>query len=77
MTKKEIASKYKLTVQGLNKWKTTRPELYALIMSSNTQSCLNEVEKDLVEYFNQLADEEKEMYLSEMKAKAMRKKLGS
>lgn len=65
-----IAKKLKIGVSTIYQWKNTRPELYEFLLK-NSVIQKSEIEK----YFEMLDKEEQEMYLHEIKARVMRKKL--
>ena len=68
---KKISQKLKIGLSTLYQWEKTRPELYDFIINNSALQKESEIEK----IYNQLTDEEKEMYLAEMKAIVMRRKL--
>lgn len=75
MEKKELALRINVSLATLYNWEKTKPELINIINNGikleNGLIENNEIEK----YFNQLNQEEQEMYLSEIKARVLRKKL--
>ncbi len=77
MTLEEIAKEINTTRTTLYHWKKSKPKLYEIIMKYyQKESKETEDEtQELVKYFNELSKEEKEMYLAEIKARALRKKL--
>lgn len=68
---KKISQKLKIGLSTLYQWEKTRPELYEFIVNNSVIQKESEIEK----IYNQLTEEEKEMYLSEMKAIVIRRKL--
>jgi len=72
-TQEQIAKLLNITRTTLHNWKTEKPYLYKIVMQhfKKKESRLEEIE----ELFEQLDDIEKEMYLAEIKAKVLRKKL--
>jgi len=71
---KIIANSLDIGVSTLYKWKNTREKLYNYIVENyENNSTLEKTE--IEEYYNQLTEEEQEMYLAEMKARVLRRKL--
>lgn len=66
----EIAKMLKIGTSTIYQWKKTRPELYEFLLSNSVMQ-KSEIEK----YFDMLSNEEKEMYLHEIKARVLRKNL--
>lgn len=77
MNKKELAVRLDISLATLYNWEKTKPELIKLInlglKTENNEAIENE--DDIKKFFNQLSNEEQEMYLAEIKARVMRKKL--
>lgn len=66
----KIAKELKIGISTLYQWKKTRPELYEYLIRNS------EIQKnEITELFELLEKEEQEMYLTEMKARILRKKL--
>lgn len=74
---KEISSSLNIGLSTLYKWREKRKELYKIIVENYRKNSIieNKKESEIEIYFNQLNDLEKEMYLSEIKARVLRKKL--
>lgn len=66
----EIANKLKIGLSTLYQWKKTRPELYEYLMKNSTIQ-----KNEITELFEMLEKEEQEMYITEMRARILRKKL--
>lgn len=66
----ELAKSLKIGVSTIYQWKKTRPELYEFLLN-NSVIQKNEITK----YYEQLTEEEQEMYLTEIKAIIMRRNL--
>ncbi len=65
----KIAEKLKIGLSTLYQWRTTRPELYSfLVENSATQK------SEIDSLFELLDESEREMYLSEIRARVLRKK---
>ena len=79
MTQKEIARIIGKSEQTLINWRNKYPKLYEAVInyynSNENNFNISNQEKELLEYFKQLSEEEKELYISEMKARILRKKL--
>ncbi len=81
---KKIAETLKIGKSTLYQWKEKRPELYKFIIeqfqntekTENTNIKLTEKEIQLIKAIRELNEEEKELYYHEIKARALRKKLG-
>jgi len=75
LEKKELAVRINVSLATIYNWEKTKPQLISLIdkgiQLENGTAAKNEIEK----YFNQLNEQEQEMYLSEIKARVLRKKL--
>ncbi len=78
MTKKELCKFIGITEQAYYKWKKEKPNLFMILENYRTkedQYSLDNKLKELNKYFQELTEEEKEMYIAEIKARALRKKL--
>jgi DNA-binding XRE family transcriptional regulator len=75
LEKKELAKRINVSLATLYNWEKTKPELTNIIENGlkfeNGFTENNEIQK----FFNQLSEDEQEMYLSEIKARILRKKL--
>jgi acyl CoA:acetate/3-ketoacid CoA transferase alpha subunit len=74
---KIIANSLDIGISTLYKWKKTREKLFSHIVENyNKKSIIENKEKSEIEkYFNELEEIEKEMYLAEIKARVLRKKI--
>ncbi|BCD60030.1 MULTISPECIES: hypothetical protein [unclassified Nitratiruptor] len=77
----KIAEKLKIGISTLYQWKKTRPELYDFIINSfhiteNGNNKKTDIKKELCKYLEDLTQEELELYYHEIKARALRKKIG-
>jgi len=70
----KIANKLKIGKSTLYQWKKTRPELHNFLIN-NFQNIENEEKEEIVKLYEELSKEEKEYYLTEIKARVLRKKL--
>ena len=83
MTIKKIAEILGKSEQTIHNWKKTNPKLFEVVYnyfnnSNNFSNCelkLSEKEKELIESYRELNEEEKNLYYYEIKARALRKKL--
>ena len=83
---KKISEELKIGKSTLYQWKTKRPELYNFIINSfqntetnstdNNKFQISEKEKQMLISLRELEKEEQELYYHEIKARALRKKLG-
>lgn len=76
MNKKELAVKIDVSVATLYNWEKTKPELIRLINLGLKDEIIEANEEENINtYYKQLTQDEQEMYLAEMKAIVMRRKL--
>lgn len=76
MEKKELAKRIKVSLATLYNWEKTKPELIKLInLGLKIELGTPKKESEIKHYFEQLNEDEKEMYLSEIKARILRKKI--
>jgi len=76
MNKKELAVRIDVSVATLYNWEKTKPELMRLInLGLKDEKIEASDEENINTYFKQLSQDEQEMYLAEMKAIVMRRKL--
>jgi len=69
MDKKTLSKIINVNLKTIYNWEKNRPELYKYLMDCGKNK------SEIEELFEQLDDIEKEMYLSEIRAKILRKKL--
>ncbi len=74
-TTKEIAKELNIAEGTIFNWKKDKPKLYEIVMNYYSNTSNIEAKESFFEEFNQLDEEEKEMYRFEIKARVMRKKL--
>lgn len=76
MNKKELAVRIDVSVATLYNWEKTKPELIRLInLALKDEVIENNEDENINTYYKQLTQDEQEMYLAEMKAIVMRRKL--
>ncbi|EAH7563654.1 TetR/AcrR family transcriptional regulator [Campylobacter jejuni] len=76
MDKKRIAKRINVTMQTLYNWEKTKPELIKLIKYGLKYENGEEIgQNEIIKYFNELEEIEKEFYTSEIKAKVLKRKL--
>jgi len=74
-TTKEIAKELNIAEGTIFNWKKEKPKLYEIVMNFYSDTSNNEVNEDFIKDFEELNEEEKNMYRFEIKARIMRKKL--
>ena len=76
MEKKELAVRMKISLATIYNWEKTKPELMKLVkLGIKYEEGTTEKENEINILFNQLDEDEKEMYLAEIKARVLRKKI--
>ncbi|EBD1779193.1 TetR/AcrR family transcriptional regulator [Campylobacter jejuni] len=76
MNKKEISEILNIEIRTLYNWEKTRPKLYNFIFENlNLNKEKFSKMKDLIETYENLTEIEKEFYLTEMKARILKRKL--
>ena len=76
MNKKELAIRLDVSLATLYNWEKTKPELIKLVnLGLKDELAIENEEENINTYYKQLTKEEQEMYLAEMKAIVMRRKL--
>jgi len=76
MNKKELAIRLDVSLATLYNWEKTKPELIKLVnLGLKDELAIENEEENISTYYKQLTQEEQEMYLAEMKAIVMRRKL--
>ncbi|MCZ6172901.1 hypothetical protein [Campylobacter ureolyticus] len=79
MNNKEFCEKLNISEPTLYNWKRDKPFLYKILMEYKNKNLdknknLSEID-ELLKYFNDLSILEKEYYLSEIKAKVLKRKI--
>ncbi|EPH09256.1 hypothetical protein HMPREF9309_00775 [Campylobacter ureolyticus ACS-301-V-Sch3b] len=79
MNNKEFCEKLNISEPTLYNWKRDKPLLYKIVMEYKNNNLdknkdLSEID-ELLKYFNDLSILEKEYYLSEIKAKVLKRKI--
>ncbi|MCZ6175094.1 hypothetical protein O6B97_01170 [Campylobacter ureolyticus] len=79
MNNKEFCEKLNISEPTLYNWKRDKPFLYKILMEYKNNNLdknkdLSEID-ELLKYFNDLSILEKEYYLSEIKAKVLKRKI--
>lgn len=75
MNKKTLAKRINVSLATIYNWEKEKPELITLIKNGLKFEKGEIKNNDLQEYYEKLTGEEQEMYLSEIKARILRKKL--
>lgn len=77
MTNKELAEYIGITEQTIYNWKREKPNLYKIItdFKNKTINKFSKQEQEILKTFDELTEDEKEMFLYEMKARVLRRKI--
>lgn len=76
MNKKKIAETLEIELRTLYNWEKTRPKLYEFIIKAfENKNIENENNTKIIEIFSKLSEKEKEFYITDMKARILRKEL--
>jgi len=76
MEKKELAMIMDISLATVYNWEKTKPKLMELVkIGIEYKNGTIKEEQEINKYFRQLTDLEQEMYLSEIKARVIRKKI--
>ena len=77
MDKKEIAKIIKKDITTLYNWEKNNPNLYKILeFYFQKESEINPKHKELIELFDKLSEIEQEFYLSDIKARILKKEIG-
>jgi len=68
--KEELSKLTDIQIRTLYNWEEKRPKLYKFLIN-----CMKKSKSEIEELFEQLDEEEQEMYLTEMRARVLRKKI--
>lgn len=76
MNKKKIAETLEIELRTLYNWEKTRPKLYEFIIKAfENKNIENENNEKMIEIFSKLSEKEKEFYITDMKARILKKEL--
>lgn len=77
MTIREICEYINITTPTLYNWKKEKPNLYNIVMNFKNENSNNfsKVEQEIIRLFRSLNELEKEFYLSDIKARVLKKQL--
>lgn len=77
MTNKELCEYINITEPTIYAWKKNKKNLYSILMNWKNENLniLSANEQEILKIFNKLNQKEKEMYLSDMKARILRREL--
>ncbi|MDY4803588.1 TetR/AcrR family transcriptional regulator [Campylobacter sp.] len=76
MNKKKIAETLEIEIRTLYNWEKTRPKLYEFIIKAfENKNIENENNTKIIEIFSKLSEKEKEFYITDMKARILKKEL--
>ena len=83
INKAELARILDINIRTLHNWEKNRPKLFNFIINcykennnNNDNISISEKDLEIIKCLNELDDEEKNLYYHEIKARALRKKLG-
>ncbi|WP_211437288.1 TetR/AcrR family transcriptional regulator [Campylobacter curvus] len=74
INKKELAKRINVTIPTLYNWEKTKPELIKMIENSYKYEQGESDAADFLRYFYELDQSEQELYIAEIKFKALKKK---
>ena len=74
INKKELASKINVTIPTLYNWEKTKPELIKMIENSYKYEMGESDAAEFLKYFYELDKDEQELYIAEIKFKALKKR---
>lgn len=74
-TLKEIAKELNIAEGTIFNWRKEKQKLYEIVIDYYSENITVEVNEDFLNDYNELNEDEKEMYRLEIKARIMRKKL--
>lgn len=75
MDKKQIAKRIKVSLATMYNWEKTKPELIKLIEYGLKYESGEIEQNEILKYFEKLKKIEQEFYLSEIKAKVLKREL--
>lgn len=77
MEKKEIANLLDIELRTLYNWEKNNPNLYKILeFYFQKESEINPTHKELIELFDKLSEMEQQFYLSDIRARILKKKIG-
>ena len=77
MTRQELAEKLNITRNTLTNWEKNNPNLYKILeFYFQKESEINPTHKELIELFDKLSEMEQQFYLSDIRARILKKEIG-
>lgn len=77
MNKREVAEFIGKDIKTIYKWEKNNPNLYKILeFYFQKESEINPKHKELIELFDKLSEIEQEFYLSDIKARILKKEIG-
>lgn len=74
LNKKELAKKINVTIPTLYNWEKTKPELMKMIENSYKYEQGESDAAEFLKYFYELDKDDQELYIAEIKFKALKKR---
>lgn len=74
INKKELANRINVTIPTLYNWEKTKPELIKMIENSYKYEIGESEAAEFLKYFYELDKDEQELYIAEIKFKALKKR---
>lgn len=77
MNKKEVAEFIGKDIKTIYNWEKTNPNLYKILeFYFQKESEINQTHKKLIELFDKLSEIEQQFYLSDIRARILKKEIG-
>ena len=77
MNKREVAEFIGKDIKTIYNWEKNNPNLYKILeFYFQKESEINPTHKELIEQFDKLSEVEQEFYLSDIKARILKKEIG-
>ena len=77
MNKKNVAEFIGKDIRTIYNWKKTNPNLYKILeFYFQKENEINPTHKELIELFDKLSEIEQQFYLSDIKARILKKEIG-
>ena len=77
MNKREVAKFIEKDISTIYNWKKNNPNLYKILeFYFQKESEINPTHKELIELFDKLSEMEKQFYLSDIRARILKKEIG-
>ena len=77
MNKRDVAEFIGKDIRTIYNWKKTNPNLYKILeFYFQKESEINPTHKELIELFDKLSEMEQQFYLSDIRARILKKEIG-